>query len=130
MTITFTYDPISKQVVGPDPGIFVERINITKENVYTFCLNWHGRRIVINAKASVTGELPSTRHDWTITGIGRINARVPPYRFASNAEINEAAELALEAMRVMPVSLVPMELPTITAEFSPDLEALLERFPN
>jgi hypothetical protein len=40
-----------KQVVTSDPGIFVERINITKENIYGFCLNWHGKRIVINAKA-------------------------------------------------------------------------------
>ena len=130
MTITFTYDPIRKQVVTSDPGIFVERINITKENIYGFCLNWHGKRIVINAKASVTGELPLTRHDWTITGIGRINAHVPPYRFSSNAELNEAAELALGAMRVMPTSLLPTEQPTITAKFSPDLQVFLQRFPQ
>ena len=125
MAITFTYDPVRKQAVSSDPGIFVERINITRERIYGFCLNWHGRRIIINAKGSVTGELPLTRHDWTITGIGSINARVPAYRFSSDAEINEAAALALSAMRVMPRSLLATEKPTITAEFSADIQAFL-----
>jgi hypothetical protein len=127
MTIAFTYDPIRKQVISSDPGIFVERINISREGIYAFCLNWHAKRIVINAKCSLTGELPLTHHDWTITGIGSINTRVPAYRFSSNAEINEVAALALNAMRVMPRSLHATEQPTIAAEFSADIKAFLQK---
>jgi hypothetical protein len=130
MAITFTYDPIRTQAVTSDPGIFVERVNVTRDHIYSFCLNWHGKRISINAKVFVTEELPSRHHAWTIIGLGRINTRLPAYRFSSNAEINAAAELALKAMRVIPTTLLPMEQPIITAEFSPDRKAYLERFPN
>jgi hypothetical protein len=130
MTIVFTYDPVRKQAVSSDSGIFVERINVTRERIYGFCLNWHGKRIVISAEANLTGDLPSTKHDWTITGIGRINVRVPSFHFSSNAEINAAAELALKAMLAMPITLLPTDKPIITADFSNDLKARLQSFPH
>jgi len=125
MTAKFTYDPVRKQARSSDPAVYLERVNISKENVYAFCLHWYEKKIIINAKVNVTGVLPETRHDWTIIGVGKINVYIPAYIFSSKAEFLEAATLGLNAMKVMPESLVPNETPIITARYSPELEVLL-----
>jgi hypothetical protein len=119
------YDETSKSAKSSDPEVFVDRLSVSKEQVYAFCLHWHHRRIVINATIVASGVAPHRHHNWTITGIGRINPYMPSYRFASKEEFIEAVALALNAMKVMPWASFKGETPVISVQLSPDLETAL-----
>lgn len=122
MKIEFTYDEVTKQARSSDSEIYVERLGVSREQVHSFCLHWQHRKIVFNAIVAVSGSPPARRHDWTITGVGKISLHVPTYHFTSEAEFDEAIELAEKAMKVMPRSLLPAETPIISVQLSDQLK--------
>lgn len=130
MSIAFTFDQGRNLAKSSDPEIYVERLTIDKEEVHAFCLHWHQRKIVFTATVVVTGSLPARRHDWTITGLGKIHPYMPAYHFSTKSEMEQAAELALNALKVMPWVPIKGEAPTISAKLSNQLQAILSDVPE
>jgi hypothetical protein len=130
MSIAFTFDQGGNVAKSSDPEIYVERLTISKEEVHAFCLHWHQRKIVITATVVVTGSLPARRHDWTITGVGKIHPYMPAYHFSTMSEMQQAADLALNALNVMPWMRFKGEEPAISATLSRKLQAILSDAPE
>jgi len=130
MTLQFKFDKPTYRAVSLDPGIFVEFLGCSKEDVWSLVLNWHGRRIVFSARVKVVGKPPGpVEYHWTIEALPTIDRKIPTWRASSLAERREAARMALDAMSIMVTPGRPLagEIPKISARHSEFLSGVLER---
>jgi hypothetical protein len=83
-----------------DPNVFVERCERSKEGVYSFRLNWEGRKIRFNVTKNDSKNADGkTNIGWVIVTVGAIGPNEAPYRFRDDEERRQATALAMDSLR-------------------------------